>query len=276
MPHPLSTGLDAAGCAGTTLKRNLTCMRAARPVKPASPSIPRPTRPPGPPGQSRPGRPGPPGRPGRPYAGRRGPGGRLRRLAPLTLTTLLAGTLAANPLAPADAAPAAAGAGTTVVSTEVVVDTGPAATARGDVHSPRAQYGWPTGSPAQVLRGFDPPAVAWAAGHRGVDLALAAGSPVLAAADGTVAFVGTVAGRPVVSIDHTDGVRTTYEPVEASVSAGDVVFRGQMIGTLLPGHRSDCVDALHWGARIGKKEYIDPLRLLKSAVVRLKPLNGTG
>jgi len=139
-------------------------------------------------------------------------------------------------------------------------------------HAPRASYGWPTGSPASVVRGFDPPTVTWGSGHRGVDLSLQAGSPVLAAGDGTVVFAGAVAGRPVVSIDHADGVRTTYEPVEASVAAGDVVTRGQTIGTLLAGHRSDGVDALHWGARTGPKSYINPLRLLHPAVIRLKPL----
>ena len=112
----------------------------------------------------------------------------------------------------------------------------------------------------------------WGPGHRGVDLALPAGSPVLAAGDGTVAFAGVVAGRPVVSIDHADGVRTTYEPVEASVATGDVVARGQTIGTLRAGHRSDGADALHWGARTGPKTYINPLRLLRPAVIRLKPL----
>ncbi|PHP52267.1 peptidase M23 [Actinomyces ruminis] len=124
-----------------------------------------------------------------------------------------------------------------------------------------------------MLADFDPPAVVWGSGHRGVDLALAAGSPVLAAADGTVAFAGMVAGRPVVSIDHADGIRTTYEPVEPCVKAGDVVARGQVIGTLQSGHRTDGADALHWGARTGPKTYVNPLRLLQPAVIRLKPLH---
>ena len=123
-----------------------------------------------------------------------------------------------------------------------------------------------------VLEGFDPPAVVWGSGHRGVDLALAAGSPVLAAGDGTVVFAGMVAGRPVVSIDHAGGIRTTYEPVEAVVSAGEAVGRGQVIGTLVAGHRSDGVDALHWGARTGPKTYINPLRLLDPPIIRLKPV----
>ena len=138
--------------------------------------------------------------------------------------------------------------------------------------SPRGRYQWPTGGPATVVEDFDPPAVVWGRGHRGVDLAAAQGTQIRSAAAGTVAFAGMVAGRPVVSIDHPDGIRTTYEPVEPAVSAGDAVSAGQVIGTLLAGHRSDGVCALHWGARTGPKTYINPLRLLQPAVIRLKPL----
>ncbi|CAM2740231.1 Putative peptidase [Actinomyces slackii] len=124
-----------------------------------------------------------------------------------------------------------------------------------------------------MVQDFDPPAVVWGRGHRGVDLAAPAGSQVRAAGQGVVAFAGVVAGRPVISIDHPDGIRTTYEPVEASVAAGQSVARGQVIGTLLAGHRSDGVDALHWGARTGKKSYVNPLRLLSPPVIRLKPVS---
>ena len=39
-----------------------------------------------------------------------------------------------------------------------------------------------------------------------------------------------------------------------------------------PVHRPDGVCALHWGARTGPKTYINPLRLLQPAVIRLKPV----
>ena len=142
-----------------------------------------------------------------------------------------------------------------------------------DPRKPRGHYQWPTGAPATVVEDFDPPAVVWGRGHRGVDLGAAEGAQIRSAAAGTVAFAGMVAGRPVVSVDHADGIRTTYEPVEPAVSAGDTVGAGQVIGTLLPGHRSDGVCALHWGARTGPKTYINPLRLLQPAVIRLKPLH---
>ena len=82
---------------------------------------------------------------------------------------------------------------------------------------------------------------------------------MLAAGDGVVVFAGMVAGRPVVSIDHAGGLRTTYEPVDPSVGAGQRVARGSPIGTLLAGHAGCPVEAcLHWGLRRGET-YLDPL-----------------
>ncbi len=122
-----------------------------------------------------------------------------------------------------------------------------------------------------VTRPFDPLPHPFAAGHRGVDLQGAPGSPVLAAGDGVVVFAGMVAGRPVVSVDHPGGLRTTYEPVEASVGAGTAVARGSPVGRLVPGH-AGCPAAacLHWGLRRGET-YLDPLTLLRPPRVRLLP-----
>jgi murein DD-endopeptidase MepM/ murein hydrolase activator NlpD len=123
-----------------------------------------------------------------------------------------------------------------------------------------------------VTRPFDPPADRYGAGHRGVDLAGAPGSPVVAAGDGVVVFAGMVAGRPVVSVDHAEGLRTTYEPVDAVVGAGQLVTRGAVLGTLAGGH-ADCpvVACLHWGLRRGEV-YLDPLSLLEPPEVRLLPM----
>ena len=136
------------------------------------------------------------------------------------------------------------------------------------------RHQWPTGGPVAVLERFSPPAQRWLAGHRGVDLALPAGSPVVASYEGVVAFSGMVATKPVVSIDHSypPGLRTTYEPVVGSLKAGQSVRGGQVIGVLQAGHRSDGRDALHWGARFGRDRYIDPLSLLRRPRIVLKPL----
>ncbi|MFV0534049.1 MAG: M23 family metallopeptidase [Cumulibacter sp.] len=131
---------------------------------------------------------------------------------------------------------------------------------------------WPLSPAPDVTEAFDLPPQPWLPGHRGVDLAASAGQAVRAAADGVVAFAGTVAGRGVISIDHAT-VRTTYEPVEASVASGDVVLRGQIIGTVIAGHQDCSVEVcLHWGARLGE-QYVDPLTLLTPHAVRLLPLS---
>ena len=125
---------------------------------------------------------------------------------------------------------------------------------------------------AALTRPFDDLPHRYAAGHRGVDLAGAPGAPVRAAGDGVVAFAGMVAGRPVVSVDHPGGLRTTYEPVEASVGAGQAVARGSPLGALVAGHVGCPVAAcLHWGVRRGE-DYLDPMSLLAPPVIRLLPL----
>jgi murein DD-endopeptidase MepM/ murein hydrolase activator NlpD len=128
-----------------------------------------------------------------------------------------------------------------------------------------------------VLQTFDAPAVKWNRGHRGVDLAGTAGQTVYAAAAGTVVFAGELAGRPVVSIAHPGGLRTSYEPVRAVVRVGQLVDSGGAVGTLVAGH-SGCGGAacLHWGAMWGpasRADYVDPLGLVVTTPIRLKPLD---
>ncbi|WP_439951782.1 M23 family metallopeptidase [Nocardia harenae] len=139
-------------------------------------------------------------------------------------------------------------------------------------------FDWPLRPRPVVSRRFDNPEHDWLPGHRGVDLGAAPGSPVLAAGDGIVIFAGTVAGKPVVSLRHDGGLRTTYEPVEPGVTAGARVTRGSPIGTLAGGHEGcPALACLHWGARRdptirNRPQYIDPLGLLRLAPLRLKPL----
>jgi murein DD-endopeptidase MepM/ murein hydrolase activator NlpD len=134
-----------------------------------------------------------------------------------------------------------------------------------------ALWGWPLNGEPMVTRPFDPPPTPYAAGHRGVDLAGVAGQPVLAAGGGVVAFAGLVAGRPVVSVDHPGGLRTTYEPVQPGVAAGQSVARGAPLGVLVTGHAGCPVEAcVHWGLR-RDQVYLDPLSLLRPPRVRLLP-----
>lgn len=132
-------------------------------------------------------------------------------------------------------------------------------------------WGWPLPGEPTVTRAFDVLPSRYAAGHRGVDLAGTVGSPVLAAGAGVVAFAGMVAGRPVVSVQHPDGLRTTYEPVLPGVAAGQAVARGSPLGSLVAGHAGCPVEAcLHWGLRRADT-YLDPLVLLQVPRVRLLP-----
>ena len=75
---------------------------------------------------------------------------------------------------------------------------------------------------------------------------------------------------PVVSIEHPDGIRTTYQPVQPLVAAGDTVTEGQVIGRL--GLHPGGDDGLHWGARTAPDTYLNPLILLARPTIRLKPL----
>lgn len=134
---------------------------------------------------------------------------------------------------------------------------------------------WPLRPRPTVLRMFDAPSPNWHPGHRGVDLAGTPGQPIHAAATGTVVFAGELAGRPLVSIAHPSGLRTSYEPVQPSVQVGQRVDVGAVVGALEAGHLGCAAPAcLHWGAMWGpasRADYVDPLGLLASTPIRLKP-----
>jgi murein DD-endopeptidase MepM/ murein hydrolase activator NlpD len=116
---------------------------------------------------------------------------------------------------------------------------------------------WPV-EQVQLLRPYEAPAHVYGPGHRGVDLA--AGEVVRSPADGTIAFAGAVAGRPVVTIDHGGGLVTTLEPVVTQLAVGDVVARAAPVGLLGEGGHT-APGVVHFGVRLDG-EYINPLRLL--------------
>jgi murein DD-endopeptidase MepM/ murein hydrolase activator NlpD len=135
---------------------------------------------------------------------------------------------------------------------------------------------WPLRPRPAVMRIFDAPSPNWQRGHRGVDLAGVPGQTVHAAAAGTVVFAGELAGRPVVSVGHPGGLRTSYEPVAPSVRAGQPVAAGAPLGELLAGHECPAPACLHWGAMWGpaaRADYVDPLGLLATTPIRLKALH---
>ena len=131
---------------------------------------------------------------------------------------------------------------------------------------------WPLDPRPEVVAPFDPPTSLWGAGHRGVDLRGAPGEPVRTAEAGVVRFVGRIAGRGIVVVDH-GATRTTYEPVSGRVRVGQQVAAGDVIGTLeLFGSHCFPAACLHWGLIEGRDTYLDPLSLLGVGPVRLLPL----
>jgi murein DD-endopeptidase MepM/ murein hydrolase activator NlpD len=132
---------------------------------------------------------------------------------------------------------------------------------------------WPLSPRPTVVAAFDPPDSPYGAGNRGVDLLGAVGEPVLAIGDGEVTYAGVLAGRGVVVISH-GAVRSTYEPVSATVSVGDLVLAGDPVGALASvGSHCPPQACLHLGIIHGSV-YLDPLSLLPHSQIRLKPVSG--
>ncbi|GAA4771042.1 M23 family metallopeptidase [Citricoccus nitrophenolicus] len=150
---------------------------------------------------------------------------------------------------------------------------------------------WSPPAAEEILRPFDPPAQPWAAGHRGVDWAAPDGR-VVAPAAGTVHFAGDVAGRPVITLAHANGMYSSLEPVSATagLAVGDAVGAGEVLGSAAavggaePGGGHCPQRCVHWGVRIPDgwvvdgsawDRYLDPLVLLGwSGPSVLWPLEG--
>ncbi|WP_224049057.1 M23 family metallopeptidase [Arthrobacter sp. NicSoilB4] len=136
-----------------------------------------------------------------------------------------------------------------------------AAVASSAISGPTVEAGgwsWPLSPRPAVLRAFDPPAEPWLSGHRGVDLQAADdGARVTSPAAGTVTFAGVVVDRPVITVDHGNGLRSSFEAVRSDLKPGTAVAEGEVLGWILPGH---CTPApcVHWGVRRGD-EYLNPL-----------------
>ncbi len=171
-------------------------------------------------------------------------------LAALLMLPASVGSAAQPP--PFSPAPLSATAGT-IAGTTMTEDIGP--------HVAAPSWQWPLAPRPRVLRDFNPPPKPWMSGHRGVDLGAAHdGAVVTSPAAGTVSFVGVVVDRPVITIDHGNGLRSSFEPVESTLAAGAAVDAGQIVGTALPGHCGTAA-CIHWGVRRGD-DYVNPLQFV--------------
>lgn len=158
---------------------------------------------------------------------------RVRRAAALAVALLVL------------AAPSAAAAGSPAARTTA------SATDEGN------SWTWPV--LGRVLEPYRQPAHDYAAGHRGIDIE-AGSDTVVAPDDGVVLFAGIVVDRPVITIDHGDGLVSTLEPVATTLSPGTRLSAGDVVGTLADGGHATG-GTVHLGAR-RDGVYINPLLLL--------------
>jgi len=156
-------------------------------------------------------------------------------------------------VAPPDGAAAAAESAAAGRAPAVTTPPGPDAELAG------RGWVWPA-VPFRLVRPFVAPAHAYGPGHRGIDLDLLGGTALRAPAGGVIAFSGAVAGRGVLTIDHGDGLVTTFEPVSSALEPGEAVAGGEEVAVLAAGgHAAE--GTVHLGVRLDGA-YINPLLLL--------------
>lgn len=130
----------------------------------------------------------------------------------------------------------------------------------------------------RFIRSFSQPSEDWSAGHRGVDYLVGPDQSVFSAHSGVVSFAGLVVNRSIVSIRHENGLVTSVEPVCPSVSIGQSVKAGELIGITCfrEDYASHCgLDpCLHFSMR-SDGGYLSPLvKLGGLSPSRLKPWDG--
>ncbi len=115
---------------------------------------------------------------------------------------------------------------------------------------------------APVSDPFRMPENSYGPGNRGIEYDTDPGQVVRAAAAGVVQFAGAVAGALHVTVDHGNGLRSSYSYLQRiSVRQGASVVRGSVIG--ITGER------LHFGVR-RNDDYHDPAHYIGVKRVRVR------
>jgi murein DD-endopeptidase MepM/ murein hydrolase activator NlpD len=109
-----------------------------------------------------------------------------------------------------------------------------------------------------VVSGFGP---RWGSFHEGIDIAVPTGTPIRAAASGSVSLAGVTGGYGnYTCIDHGGGLSTCYAHQSQILVSGGQVAQGQIIG--LVGCTGHCFGPhLHFEVRISGQA-VDPLGYL--------------
>lgn len=127
-----------------------------------------------------------------------------------------------------------------------------------------------------LVKAFNPPDRPWLSGSRGVWLNLHNPQGTIESpCDGRVIYSAELAGRKVLSID-CGGIHSTFEPVVTTLHTGQSVKRGEQIASVPPlesewTSTSIQEGEIHWGAKVSRTRYINPLRML-TGHPRLKTL----
>jgi murein DD-endopeptidase MepM/ murein hydrolase activator NlpD len=127
----------------------------------------------------------------------------------------------------------------------------------GDTSPSAAGFIWPVNGP--VTSGFG---MRWGRMHEGIDIGVASGTPIHAAASGRVVYSGWMDGYGnLVAIDHGRGISTAYAHQSSiAVGNGQTVSQGQVIGYV--GCTGHCFGPhLHFEVRINGTA-VDPLGYL--------------
>jgi murein DD-endopeptidase MepM/ murein hydrolase activator NlpD len=124
-------------------------------------------------------------------------------------------------------------------------------------HTGSGQLSWPVSAPITSPFGWR-----WGRMHEGIDLGAAYGTPIAAAAAGTVIYAGWLGGYGNLTvIDHGGGIATAYgHQSRIAVSIGQQVARGEIIGYVgSTGHSTG--PHLHFEVRVNGQA-VDPLGYL--------------
>ncbi len=115
---------------------------------------------------------------------------------------------------------------------------------------------WPVSGP--VVSGFG---LRWGRMHTGIDIGVGYGTPIQAAASGTVIFAGWMGGYGnFVIVDHGGGLSTAYAHQSSIAVGGGAVSQGQVLGYV--GCTGHCFGPhLHFEVRINGSA-VDPLGYL--------------
>jgi murein DD-endopeptidase MepM/ murein hydrolase activator NlpD len=142
-------------------------------------------------------------------------------------------------------------------SAQATVSSSPMYSQASTDSSPSASgFIWPVGGPVVSPFGWR-----WGRMHEGVDIAAGYGSPIAAAASGTVIYAGWMGGYGnLIIIDHGGGIATAYAHQSSFAVGGGPVSQGQTIGYV--GCTGHCFGPhLHFEVRVNGSA-VDPLGYL--------------